>query len=150
MITDKLYNARIYQGLDERIARGLAFLQKIAKSDPEIGVHEIDGKKLYAVVSEYTTKPVDNTQWEAHGKYIDIQYVCKGRERIGYANIHSLSNTKEYDADNDVARYSGEGDFITVDEGSFMILFPEDAHMPGRNAEKESGVVKIVVKVMTE
>ena len=134
MITDKLYNARIYQGIDERIARGLAFLQKIAKSDPEIGVHEIDGKKLYAVISEYTTKPVDNTQWEAHGKYIDIQYVCKC-ERIGYANIHSLVIQKNTTPTTTLPVF-GEGDFITVDEGSFR-FFPE-SHMPEGMPKKKA------------
>jgi beta-galactosidase beta subunit len=35
-------------------------------------------------------------------------------------------------------------------DGTFVIYFPHDAHMPGLALEKPAGVVKVVVKVLVD
>ena len=47
------------------------------------GTYELDDNGLFATVSYYTTK--DSALFEAHRKYIDIQYVAEGCERIDLA-----------------------------------------------------------------
>jgi beta-galactosidase beta subunit len=42
---------------------------------------------------------------------------------------------------------SGDGDFLTVSQGTFMLLMPEDGHMPGIAADAPALVKKAVVKI---
>jgi YhcH/YjgK/YiaL family protein len=98
-------------------------------------------------VQQYQTKPLAEGKWESHRKYIDVQYVEEGVERIGWTPVAGLTVTEPYDEAKDIAFYQGDGDFVTVPAGSFVILFPDDAHMPGIAVDKPSPVKKVVVKV---
>lgn len=143
MIIDRIENAALYGGLGERIALALASV----RTRREPGRYELDGEKVVALVQQYHTRPRSEGKWEAHRKHIDVQYVAAGIEQIGWANIHRLQLTEPYDASKDVAFYQGEGDFLTVPAGWFVILFPEDAHMPCTALDKPAPVTKVVVKV---
>ena len=90
MVYDDIGNAAIYYGLDEGIQKGLEFLQSNELSSWPDGEHEIDGENVYAVLRSYQTKPPAECRWEAHKKYIDIQYLISGEERIGCACIAQL------------------------------------------------------------
>jgi beta-galactosidase beta subunit len=43
-----------------------------------------------------------------------------------------------------------EGDLVTVHSGSFVLLLPEDAHMPGMAIGSLVLVKKVVVKIAVE
>lgn len=148
MIIDSLKNASLYFGVQHRISAGLRWLetQDLAKLAP--GRYELDGKNLFAVVSEYETKPKDQGKWEAHKSYCDIQCVISGMEAIGYAPLE-VCRLGAYDEGKDFqAILQAPGDFLTVRSGMFMILAPQDAHMPGLAAEAPAPVKKVVVKVL--
>ncbi|MEA4846274.1 MAG: YhcH/YjgK/YiaL family protein [Clostridiaceae bacterium] len=150
MIIDKLKNAKLYYGLDRRIRKALEFLES---SDPDIleeGRYEIDADNIFAKVSEYSPKSKDSSRWEAHKKYIDIQYVVKGREFIGYNNIDSMLGKTEYDDQKDISFFSGDGNFVKLEKGMFGIYFPEDVHMPAISCDAEGRVKKVVIKVKTD
>jgi YhcH/YjgK/YiaL family protein len=104
---------------------------------------------MYVLVQEYNTKLKEQGFWEAHRRYIDLQYVVQGMEGIGYANIQDLQQG-EYDADKDFLPLHGEGDLITVRSGHFVLLLPEDAHMPGMALGDSAPVKKIVIKISVE
>ena len=143
MIIDRIENAGLYSGLGERIALALASL----KTPREPGRYELDGTNVFALVQQYQTKPMAEGKWEAHRKYTDVQFVVEGVERIGWAPVSKLTVTEPYDETKDIAFYKGNGDFVTVPAGYFVILYPEDAHMPGIAVDKPSPVKKVVVKV---
>ena len=109
---------------------------------------EIDGRKVYVMVQQYETKPMEKGRWEAHRKYIDVQYVHQGAELFGYANLQDLK-AGSYDEAKDFLLLQGEGkgDFFRVGEGTFVILFPQDGHMPGMAISTPQPVKKFVVKV---
>jgi biofilm protein TabA len=114
--------------------------------------YDIDGDNLFATVSEYLTKNEETTNFEAHRKYIDIQYVISGKEIM---NIAPLSSVKDiiipYDATKDI-------EFMNVDRvvnhlatpGRLFIFFPGDAHRPGLKDGVSSQVRKIVIKLKIE
>lgn len=147
MIIDTLTNADLYRHLSPRIEAGLDYLRStdISRLDP--GRHEIDGANLYVMVQRYETKPLETGKWEAHRKYIDIQYVASGMEKMGYANLETLTVTQAYDEANDYLLLRGEGDFLTVRAGTFVLFAPADAHMPSMAINRPQPVVKAVVKV---
>jgi biofilm protein TabA len=100
----------------------------------------------HAKVQDYRTKPREQGFWEAHRAYIDVQYVASGCESIGYAHISRL-RAGRYDAEADLLKLEGEGEYVTARPGTFVILFPQDAHMPAIAVGTPGPVRKIVVKV---
>ena len=113
----------------------------------ENGKYEIDGEDIFAVVNTYDTKSQNACQWEAHKKYIDIQYILEGLERIGYVNIQNLEIISDFNADNDIMFLQGSGNILTFESGMFILFTPTDAHMPGLKAGEAQIVKKVVVKV---
>ncbi len=132
MILDRLDNAVFYRSLGPRIAAALDYLRGTDFSALADGRHELDGDRLLAMVQRYRTKPLVKARWEAHRRYLDIQYVVQGEERIGYAPIvEGLRVAEPYDADKDVLFFDVQGDLLQVPAGSFAIFGPQDIHAPG-------------------
>jgi len=146
VVCDLLANAHLYSGLGPRIAQGLQFLADTDLASLAQGRHELDGTRLYALVSDYTPKPQAEGRWEAHRRYLDLQYVVSGVERMGVAPTSRMVET-DYQAERDLAWLQGSGDFLTLGAGQFMILWPGDAHMPGIDAGVPGPVRKVVVKI---
>jgi len=146
MVCDLLANAHLYSGLGPRIAQGLQFLADTDLASLAQGRHELDGTRLYALVSDYTPKPPAEGRWEAHRRYLDLQYLVSGVERMGVAPASRMRETS-YDAERDLAWLDGAGDFLTLGAGQFMLLWPGDAHMPGIDAGVPGPVRKLVVKI---
>jgi YhcH/YjgK/YiaL family protein len=147
MITDRLDNAHLYTPLSAGIRRAFEYLENTDLQALEVGRIELDGKNLYVTSQEYTSKLPDQGKWEAHHRYIDLQYIISGTERIGYAPIGRLT-MGEYNPEKDFQALTGSGDFISLTAGDFMLLFPEDAHMPGMAITNPAPVKKVVVKIM--
>jgi YhcH/YjgK/YiaL family protein len=101
---------------------------------------------VFALVQRYVTKPPAEGRWEAHRRYIDLQFVAAGQERIGYTHISRLT-ADPYDPERDLTWLSGPGDLVTVPGGSFMLLWPQDAHMPGISVDRPEPVTKMVIKI---
>ena len=151
MIIDQLNHAPLYLGVHRRLAAAFEYLRKTDLDKVEPGTHEIDGRKVYVMAQQYETKPMEKGRWEAHRKYIDVQYVHRGAELFGYASLRELK-AGSYDEAKDFLSLQGEdmGDFFRVGEGTFVVLFPQDGHMPGMAISTPQPVKKFVVKVATE
>ena len=147
MIIDKLSNSNIYSSLGERISKAFAYLKQTDFSKTELGKHEIDGDNIFALVNEYNTKDESEGKLEAHKKYIDVQFVAKGSELMGYAPFENQKVINEYNEQNDITFFDGERSYTKVDEGMFAIFFPTDLHMPGIKVNNSEYVKKIVIKV---
>jgi len=150
MIIDKIENACLYKGISRGMALALEFLASEDLSGLKTGKYLIDGEKVFANVSSYDTRELEQCSWESHRKYIDVQYIVKGSERIGYANTGKMNAVKEYDEGSDFMLLSGKGDYFVLEEGSFAVFFPGDAHMPGIAVSNAAGVKKVVVKVKAD
>lgn len=146
MIADIVRNAHLYRGLSPRIALAFDYLRTLDRRSAAVGTFEIDGNQVYAMVQEYETLALTQGVWEAHRRYIDLQCVLGGTERIGYAPVGRLA-PGAYDSARDVLPLCGEGAFLTLGPGDFMLLFPEDAHMPRIADGAPSPVRKVVIKI---
>lgn len=147
MIYDKIDNISLFKGLSEDIYLGLEFL-KNATPDIDNGVYKLS-PRVKAIISEYTTKEVNEYGYEAHKQYIDIQYLLKGSEKICCLPIEQLKETKPYSEENDAAFYTANTKPIemTLGNGYFAIFYPQDGHMPGFCVNEPANVKKVVVKV---
>ena len=149
MVYDKIDNIEIYKGLSTDIYEALKFLQN-ATPDIAPGVYQIT-PRVKAIVSEYETKPQNPNGYEAHKKYIDIQALLKGEERLDCLPIEWLKQTKPYSEECDAAFYSADTTLqpssLTLRPGYFAILYPQDGHMPQLTVTAPSMVKKVVIKV---
>lgn len=136
--------------LPKALVKGLDYLQQTDFSKVAVGKYEIEGSSIYALVQEYQTAPKAEKKAEAHGKYIDIQYIAQGKEVIGFAPFSPESEVKENLLDQKDAIYynsvKGEMDLMMSD-GMYAIFFPEEIHRPGCNYEAGGQVRKVVVKI---
>jgi biofilm protein TabA len=148
MIIDRIENATLYYPLHPKFKQAFDYVNSIDVYSIPVGRHEIDNK-MYVLVQEYTTKLKEQGKWEAHRRYIDLQYVVQGAEGIGYANIHHLRQD-EYVAEKDFLPLFGEGQQIELRSGYFVLLFPEDAHKPSMALGESQPARKIVVKIAVE
>jgi len=112
-----------------------------------VGKHPIDGENAYASVTEAPSKELDKSGWESHKKYIDLQYVIKGKEQIGVAPVNMATVTKPYDEAKDGAAYTAEGTYYTAEPGTFFLFFPQDAHRPNIKVAGYDTVKKLVIKI---
>lgn len=148
MIYDKIDNLEIYAGMSEDIRLGLEWLRDV-NPNIEKGVYELS-PRVKAIVSEYTTKELNENGYEAHRDYIDIQYLIRGEEKIGFLPLEYLKETQLYCKDIDAAFYEETNikpQKMIIGNEYFAIFFPQDGHMPGLCDENRGDVKKIVVKV---
>lgn len=153
MIFDKIENAKLYFSLGEKIQRGFEFIINNNLASMECGRHEIaDG--IYANVQELDTKLPYEAKFEAHRKYIDIQYAISGSERMDFSLLDNFEVQTPYDEEKDVEFFSLKDDAfcpntICVNEGEFAVFFPQDCHAPMLCMnEKRENIKKVIVKII--
>ena len=147
MIYDTLENAENYYGVSPRLAEALKILSDTDFSQLENGRHDIDGENIFMNISQYETK-TENNHPEAHKKYIDIQYLISGTELVGVAPLAAMEEVYDPKKGSDCILYTGKTEPLTLGNGTFMILFPQDAHAPGIAVGQPETVRKAVVKVL--
>ena len=148
MIYDHISNIHLYQSLSPEIAAGLNFLAHAAP-DLQEGSYTLLSD-THAGVQAYTTRKVNENGFEAHRKYIDIQFLLQGREEIRVRPLTSLSVTQLYDDSRDVLFAADDGApsiHLPLGDGFFVILYPQDAHTPQLALNQPQLVKKVVVKV---
>jgi len=150
MIIDSIRNRTSYERLGAGIARALKYLAQTDFPGMAPGRYDLDGDAVYALVQQYETRPREKGLWEAHRRYIDVQYVATGIETMGYAPLDTMTVSQAYAPENDCVLFSGNGDFLTVRAGTFVVFFPEDVHMPCLVKDAPGPVRKVVVKVAVD
>ena len=128
--------------------KAFAFLRDSDLLSLKPGKYVIDGTDVYAMITEGPEKTFEQSAWESHRKYIDLQYVIKGKEKIGVAPLDSATVTKPYDESTDGAKYTANGQYYIAEPGTFFLFFPGDAHRPNIKVDGYDDVVKkIVIKI---
>ena len=152
MIKDNIININKYSDLPERVKLGLNYLVNTDFSKVESGRYEILGNEVFAIIQEYAPKKEGESKFEAHKKYIDIQYVIEGEEKIGVGDLSDFSDDTQYSEDKDIVFLNPKAHcvstFLEVGEKDFVILNPQDAHLPSIELNNRKHVKKAVVKVL--
>lgn len=146
MILDVLENARRYCALNEGFAKAFEFLERPDLQKLPEGKYEIDGDRIYAMVSKEPGRKKEDALLETHEKYIDIQLILAGTDTMGWKPKSLCKQpTQEYDQKSDIQFFADKPDaWLATESGAFAIFFPEDAHMPLISPEQ---IHKVIVKV---
>ena len=136
------------KNLDSRITEVISYLSKQDLSNMPVGKYQVDDD-FYYMVQEYTTKSEADCRLESHQKYIDIQWIISGTERIDCVSVGGLVVKEEYNPDKDVAFWNEPSEMMrcVLNAGSYAVLFPNDAHKPCIAVGTPEQVRKVVAKV---
>jgi biofilm protein TabA len=124
-------------------------LESTTFSGLDPGRHEVMGENLFYMINQYVTKEAESVKFEAHQKYIDLQYVTDGEEIIGVACFEHARETNPYGAEKDVAFYTvSQAEYHKASPSEYFVFFPEDLHQPGVMVRDPLEVRKVVFKIL--
>ncbi|QJB57334.1 YhcH/YjgK/YiaL family protein [Pseudodesulfovibrio sp. zrk46] len=148
MIIDVLENADFYTSLNPHLATAFAFLRRPNLADLPEGKHEVDGVNVWAVVAKGIGRKPGEALIETHDDYLDVQFVLKGVDNIGWKARKDLGPVVEARPATDVAFYADTpSSWSQVGPGSFGIYFPNDGHLPMISDEwLHKVIMKVAVK----
>ncbi|MGE4214063.1 MAG: YhcH/YjgK/YiaL family protein [Anaerotignaceae bacterium] len=149
MIISSYKKLDTYKGLSKNLDTAINYLQTAHKTNVEVGKFAIDGDEVYAIVSQYSTRALDEGKYETHEKYLDIQCLLEGEEFILVTNKSKLESTG-YDAATDKENYTDGAEEVSVRviPEVALILYPEDAHKACCMVNNErKPVKKLLLKV---
>lgn len=140
--------------LPEAVQKAFAFIRSRDCGKLEPGKYEIDGERVFILAQRYRTKDKGECRAETHQKYVDIQYIADGVERMGHTPYRpELEVEEDALAERDARFYRNlpRENEIILSRGTYAILFPNDVHRPCCNAEADGcEVMKLVVKVRVD
>lgn len=147
MIKDSLENIDKYKEIPVEIREFI----KNMPSNIECGRHSINADD-YVNVEMYSTKAPEQGLLESHEKYIDIQIILAGKERIDFTETVGLAVKIPYNEEKDIVFYEqAESSRLILNAGQFAVFYPYEAHMPQLNAGSSSETVKkAVVKIKVD
>ena len=145
MICDSIRNRHLYAGIAPEIKMALDYCAKMFEEGFREG-DDVLADNVTMKCHPVTTRPMEKLTWEAHHRAIDIHFVVDGGEKIGYADIRKLTVTEDH-PEEDYMLLEGDGDFLTLEPGYFVITFPEDAHAPSMTDGEPKTYNKIVAKI---
>lgn len=148
MIQDIFDCAGLYAGACRGLIRAVDFARRLSPETPT-GRIELQGEDLYAIISTYTTKAPEELNFEAHRRYIDVQILLSGQERIDVTQRSDLRILQPYAENTDVMFYAAPSEFTSVflEPGQFVVLFPQDVHKPCLSVNYPMENRKLVVKI---
>jgi YhcH/YjgK/YiaL family protein len=134
--------------MEKKMERALEIIEELDLETVECGKYVVDDD-IYYMVQEYETKYPQEARYEAHQKYVDIQYIVKGVERMEFADTDKLKVAEAYNPEIDAVFLEDPKviDACVVEAGDYRIFYPEDAHKPGLCVGEPAKVKKIVAKV---
>ena len=146
MIFDRIENKDLYVKAHPLFEKAFAFIEEYLRNPKEPGEYHICGDELFARVLAYDTR--SEGQYEVHNKYIDIQFIAEGAERVCYGSRCDFEDT-EYNEAGDFMFLEGDEQRLefVLHQGEFAVFFPEDAHKPSLDIDQKNQVIKVVLKV---
>jgi biofilm protein TabA len=114
------------------------------------GNYVVDSGNVVVTVSELPTKDGSLVNWETHKNFNDLQYIVKGKAKMGVLPLHDpkATVTVPYNPKSDGETYTVTGgELYDATPGSFFIFSPEDIHKPAFKVPGFDTVKKVLIKV---
>lgn len=150
MIYDKIKNADKYLGISKNLDKALSLLLDGSLYTLPEGkrVLSLDDDNVFVNVSVGDTKDPEKMRMETHKKYIDIQCILEGEEKVALGLLEDMECIIDSNEDGDIWFHKGPYSWFPLEEGYFMLLSPHEAHGPSvYPGYGERKVKKALVKV---
>lgn len=155
MITGNVNHLELLPYLPAQLKQAIQYVMANFNADSVLGKFDIDGENQFVMIFNDSTSPAEERCQELHGKYLDIQIVLAGQEKMVFSNLAAPQGRAEWLEGKDIAFLSltqqglEEKSFI-MNAGDFVVFYPGELHKPmcavGENAPVKKAVVKILVK----
>lgn len=148
MIFGNIRNLDEYSFLKKRVKECFNYAKEHVLSECEPGTYEIDGKRLFVNIVEYTTTVPENRFWEAHRQYLDLHLMLQGTEQIDLGFIQNMKR-KDYVEQDDFLPLEGEkNSSVVLRTGDFLLCGPSDGHRTAIAAKSPETIRKAIFKVL--
>ncbi len=140
-------------GYSPALVKALDYLASLDMNSVENGVYEIQGRDIYVEFAEVALRPMEGSRAEAHKRYIDIQLLIEGKERMGISFNTGQFPVAEQFENRDLIFYERVENekYLDFQPGDYAIYFPSDAHRPLLQIDETiTKVRKAVVKVSVD
>lgn len=151
-INDKLQNSSLTKDIQFCIDYAEKNREKILSL--ENGSYDVGYNGIKMNVGKYFTKKENDKFWESHKRYLDVQIMIDGSERVVFNDIRNMKE-KSFDPERDLVILEGNKLFdIVIENGDVLVFFPNDVHKPeldildSENEEECENKKKIVTKVV--
>ncbi len=145
MIHARLQDAPVYLGIHPRLDKALKLLTPEYLDTVTTQRRELEGKDLFVTRYEYETVPEEETFFEAHRAYVDIQLLTQGREKVAISPAEEL---EEFEQHGDFWGFHGENrQTLVLKPGDFLVVFPGEGHRLKIAVGDPEAVSKVVFKI---
>ena len=147
MIVGNIKDRRIYETAHPLFSQAFDFIKSYLEEKKPVGKYEILGDALFAMVQEYDSK--EEAKMEVHDKYIDLQFIVSGEEKMLWAPREELAIITPFpeNKDTEIVDVGDRPSTLILHAGEFAIFYPNDAHKPGLAVDTPKPVEKIVLKI---
>ncbi|EER2190342.1 YhcH/YjgK/YiaL family protein [Escherichia coli] len=122
MIIGNIHNLQPW--LPQELRQAIEHIKAHVTPETPKGKHDIEGNRLFYLISEDMTEPYEARRAEYHARYLDIQIVLKGQEGVDEKTV-------------------------ILNEGDFVVFYPGEVHKPlcavGAPAQVRKAVVKMLM-----
>ena len=147
MIIAKNNTAQYYKGIHKNLDTALELINE--EFFATLGSERVDiiPGEVWCTAFEYDTITDEESFFEAHEKFLDIHIMLSGSERVEIASPKALEVFRS-EEENDFWGYRGKGDYsLILAPGSFLVVFPDDAHKIKMQVDGPCTVSKAVFKI---
>lgn len=133
-------------GLNPRLQVLFDYLKTHDLTNEPLARYEVDGDNIYVNNVHPPLVKAEDQILEAHEVYLDVHIPLDAAEIIGWKPTGScVEVSKAYDEKKDVILYTDKPEnYVTIQPGQILIVYPEDAHAP---LIGEGKLRKLVAKV---
>ncbi|CAH8187831.1 YhcH/YjgK/YiaL family protein [Vibrio aestuarianus] len=120
----------------------------IAKEN-HTGKYTLSHPEVFVILMEMKTEQTSVRKAEIHKKYIDVQLMLDGVESLGYTYDLAPELEALDELENDVALFeqASNEQFVTINNGDFVIFYPNEVHRPLCSVGEDKLVRKAVIKI---
>lgn len=118
-----------------------------ANKDTQCGKYVFSDDCFINVITVETTAEATKMM-EAHVQFVDVQFMLDGEEKIYYTDKTALELGQEYDEKKDRSFYKWtKADEVTYKTGEGVVLYQNEAHLPGCAVGAPMTIKKAVIKI---
>ena len=142
---------------NKSLAKDIRFCIEFAKKNENKilslvnGSYDVGYNNIKMNLGKYFTKSENEKFWESHKKYLDVQIMINGTEKVAINDIRDMK-VKSFDEEKDLTILEGNKAFdIVMKTGDVLVFFPNDVHKPELNVsenDNSGNIRKIVTKVV--
>ena len=147
MIYGNISQLSDYEFLDGQVKECFEYARQHDLMSFEKGSHEIDGKRLFVNIVEYTTTTPEERFWEAHREYLDVHLMLDGPEQIDLNFIENMEQKTFVPADDFLPLEGEPNAHVVLSKGDFLICYPHDGHRTAIQTEGPKKIKKAIFKV---